>query len=47
MLDKAKAISQYCLSSQVAVPLVEAGAADIRIACRPEEAALIDLVDAV
>jgi uroporphyrinogen-III synthase len=37
----------YCLSAQVAEPLAAAGAADIRIAPSPVEAALIALVDAV
>jgi uroporphyrinogen-III synthase len=36
----------YCLSAQVAAPLVDAGAARIRRAARPEEAALIGLIDA-
>jgi uroporphyrinogen-III synthase len=35
----------YCLSRQVATPLAEAGAAAIRIALRPDEAALIELID--
>jgi uroporphyrinogen-III synthase len=34
----------YCLSSQVAEPLTRAGAATIRIAARPLEAALIELI---
>jgi uroporphyrinogen-III synthase len=46
VFDKAKAVFHYCLSSQVAVPLAEAGATKIEIAHRPEEGALIDLVDA-
>lgn len=33
----------YCLSAKVAEPLRKAGAADIRIAARPEEAALMAL----
>ncbi len=33
----------YCLSARVAEPLNAAGAANIRIAARPEEAALLDL----
>jgi uroporphyrinogen-III synthase len=35
----------YCLSRQVAAPLAEAGVAAIRIPPRPDEAALIELVD--
>jgi uroporphyrinogen-III synthase len=33
----------YCLSDRIAEPLRQAGAANIRIAARPEEAALIEL----
>jgi uroporphyrinogen-III synthase len=33
----------YCLSDRTAEPLTQAGAADIRIAARPDEAALIEL----
>jgi uroporphyrinogen-III synthase len=33
----------YCLSARVAEPLNAAGAANIRIAARPDEAALLDL----
>lgn len=36
----------FCLSHQVAGPLVAAGAAGIRIASQPQEAVLIDLVGA-
>ncbi len=36
--------AHFCLSAQVAVPLTQAGAARIRIAARPVEAALIELV---
>ncbi len=39
-------LAQYCLSPRVAEPLAAAGAADIRIAKRPEEAALLDLLGA-
>ena len=41
-LDKALAPLHFCLSTRVAGPLV--GAAYIRIAARPDEAALLDLV---
>jgi uroporphyrinogen-III synthase len=44
VLDKALGPSHYCLSRQVAEPLASAGAGRIRIAVRPEEAALIELV---
>lgn len=35
--------THYCLSAHVAEPLREAGAADVRIAARPDEAALLAL----
>ena len=38
--------AHYCLSAQVAAPLIEAGAALIRHAARPDEAALLSLLDA-
>ncbi len=44
MLASALAPFQFCLSAQVAAPLRAAGAAAIRIACHPDEAALIDLL---
>jgi uroporphyrinogen-III synthase len=43
--DPALGLTHYCLSAQVAAPLIEAGAATIRLAPRPIEAALIALVD--
>jgi uroporphyrinogen-III synthase len=46
VLDKAKAPFHYCLSAQVAAPLVAEGVATVRIARNPDEAALVDLVDA-
>jgi uroporphyrinogen-III synthase len=46
VLDRALTPTHYCLSRQVMAPLADAGAADIRIAARPEQAALIDLVAA-
>jgi uroporphyrinogen-III synthase len=45
-LRPALRVIHYCLSSQVAEPLVAAGAAVVRVASRPEEAALIELVNA-
>jgi uroporphyrinogen-III synthase len=36
----------FCLSARVGEPLAQAGAADIRVAERPNEAALIALIDA-
>jgi uroporphyrinogen-III synthase len=44
ILDKALALSHYCLSQQVAEPLSSAGATDVRVAARPSEADLIDCV---
>jgi uroporphyrinogen-III synthase len=42
--ERALALTHFCLSAQVAAPLAQAGAANIRIAARPEEVALLDLV---
>jgi len=39
-------LAHYCLSAEVAAPLAAAGAQTIHIAARPDEAALIDLLDA-
>ena len=44
--ERAVLLSHYCLSGQIAEPLVAAGASAVRIAARPEEAALIDLIEA-
>ena len=38
------ALPQFCLSSEVARPLVAAGAPDLRVAARPDEAGLLALV---
>jgi uroporphyrinogen-III synthase len=46
MLDQALAITHFCVSPQVAEPLLAAGAKPVRIAERPEEAALIELIEA-
>jgi len=46
LLDQALAIAHFCLSHQIAEPLTAAGAKTIRIASRPEEAALIELIGA-
>jgi uroporphyrinogen-III synthase len=43
VLDKALAPFHYCLSQQVAEPLLAAGASKVRVAVRPEEAVLIEL----
>jgi uroporphyrinogen-III synthase len=44
MLDRALQPCHCCLSAQVAKPLLAAGAADIRVAARPDEAALVELI---
>jgi len=46
LLERALAPRHYCLSRQVAGPLEAAGAGGIRVAPRPEESALLDLIDA-
>jgi uroporphyrinogen-III synthase len=46
ILDRTLAPPHYCLSRQVAGPLMQAGADDVRIAPRPDEAALIALIAA-
>jgi uroporphyrinogen-III synthase len=45
LLDRALTPFHYCLSGQVARPLLQAGATTVRIAERPNEAALVELVD--
>jgi uroporphyrinogen-III synthase len=45
LLGRALALRHYCLSRQVAAPLEAAGAGRILIAVRPEESALLDLID--
>ena len=44
ILDRALVPFHCCLSPQVAEPLLAAGAADVRVAARPEEAALLELI---
>ena len=44
LLDKALGPFHYCLSGQVARPLLQAGAKTVRIAERPNEGSLIELV---
>jgi uroporphyrinogen-III synthase len=44
ILERALAPVQFCLSRQVSQPLAAAGAAAIRLAPHPDEAAMIDLV---
>jgi uroporphyrinogen-III synthase len=43
-LRPALALPQFCLSAGVGEPLAAAGARDLRIAARPDEAALLELV---
>jgi uroporphyrinogen-III synthase len=40
----ALALPQFCLSAAVAKPLQEAGARDLRVPARPDEAALLELI---
>jgi uroporphyrinogen-III synthase len=42
--DRSFRLVHYCLSAHVAAPLIDAGAATIRLAPRPEEQALLELV---
>jgi uroporphyrinogen-III synthase len=44
IVERALALLHFCLSRQVAQPLAAAGAAAIRIAPHPDEAAMLDLV---
>jgi uroporphyrinogen-III synthase len=44
IIEQAMDVPHYCLSAQVAEPLQAAGAADVTIAPRPHEAALIELL---
>jgi uroporphyrinogen-III synthase len=44
LLDQALEPFHYCLSPQVARPLLQAGSATVRVAARPDETALVDLV---
>jgi uroporphyrinogen-III synthase len=46
LLEPALALVHFCISQQVAEPLAAAGAPAIRIASRPDEAALLALVGA-
>jgi uroporphyrinogen-III synthase len=47
LLDKALTPFHYCLSAQVARPLLQAGATAVRVAERPNEASLLELVGTV
>jgi uroporphyrinogen-III synthase len=44
LLDRALAPFHYCLSAQVARPLLQAGSATVRVAQQPNEASLVELV---
>jgi uroporphyrinogen-III synthase len=46
VLESALRAAHFCLSAQVAEPLAQAGAADIRVAERPNEAVLLALIAA-
>lgn len=47
MLASALKPAHFCLSGQIAEPLARAGAATIRVAPRPVEAALIELIEPI
>jgi uroporphyrinogen-III synthase len=44
--EHALALTHFCLSAQVAVPLAQLGAADVRVAPRPDEEAMFELIGA-
>jgi uroporphyrinogen-III synthase len=44
VMEQARKAVHYCLSPQVADPLLAAGAGDVRVASRPDEAALLGLI---
>ena len=44
LLDEALSPANYCLSAQVAEPLIAAGARNVSVAARPDEAALFGLL---
>ena len=46
LLDRALSVRHFCLSAQIAEPLTAAGAGQVAVAPRPEEAALIALLAA-
>ena len=46
LLESALQAAHFCLSAPIAEPLAQAGAADIRVAERPNEAVLLALIDA-
>ncbi|MGD0151602.1 MAG: uroporphyrinogen-III synthase [Xanthobacteraceae bacterium] len=46
VLESALQAVHFCLSTRIAEPLARAGAADIRVAERPNEAVLLALIDA-
>jgi uroporphyrinogen-III synthase len=46
VLESALRAAHFCLSAPIAEPLAQAGATDIRVAERPNEAVLLALIDA-
>ena len=46
ILDRALAPFHYCLSPQIARPLMEAGATTVRVSARPDKPAMMELVGA-
>jgi len=45
LIDRIRALRHYCMSAQVAEPLRAAGAGSILVAERPDEAAVLGLID--
>jgi len=44
LTQRALVLTHFCLSAQVAAPLIVSGAARVRVASRPEEEALLELI---
>ena len=44
VLDKSLTLKHFCLSSEVAAPLLQAQAQHVAVAARPTEQALLDLI---
>ena len=45
--DQVRSLRHYCMSARVAEPLRAAGARDVRVATRPDEAAVLRLIEPV
>ena len=44
LTEQARALTHYCLSARAAEPLMAAGVSNIRIASRPDDSALLELI---